>query len=69
MNQSSRYTHGLSLPPNLIGTYRSFGIGPVDQILGPSMKNQRGLARIIVIESGEELDYPIADILTDPIAT
>jgi len=50
----------------LVGTFRTFGeFGPVYEcltILAPDMLQVR------VVESGEEIDYPIQSALDDPIA-
>jgi Family of unknown function (DUF5397) len=55
----------------LIGTFRTFGrVGPVYEILKvnePSTGPQVTL-KIRVIESGEQLDYPLSDALDDPLA-
>lgn len=50
----------------LIGTYRSFGTeGPVYQIL--RMLGDDAV-RIVLVETGEELDYPLQEALRDPEA-
>lgn len=46
----------------LVGSYRRFGDGPVYQIV--SMVDG-DTAVIRVVESGEELEYPLAKILDD----
>lgn len=54
---------------NLIGTWRRFGIsGPVYEILAEGEKLPTGdeTLRVRVIETGEELDYKLTDILDDP---
>ncbi|MBD5655360.1 MAG: DUF5397 family protein [Candidatus Eremiobacteraeota bacterium] len=57
------------LPDELVGTFRTIGtIGPVYEIVGRQAPDDLTLAPIRVLESGEETDYPIADILQDPIA-
>ncbi|MDS4023000.1 MAG: DUF5397 family protein [Candidatus Competibacter sp.] len=56
-------------PHNLIGTWRRFGIsGPVYEILAEGEKLPTGdeTLRVRVIETGEELDYKLTDILDDP---
>jgi Family of unknown function (DUF5397) len=56
-------------PQLLVGTWRRFGrTGPVYEILAQSGIAASGsqLLRIRVIESGEELDYPLDEILDDP---
>ena len=51
---------------DLIGSYRRFGeIGPAYEVLaiaGP------GRVRIVVLESGEEVDYPVREVREDPDA-
>lgn len=55
----------------ILGSFRTFGrLGPVYEVLrvrepstGPSV-----MLHIRVIESGEELDYPLAAALDDPVA-
>lgn len=54
----------------LVGSVRRFGLeGPIYQVMGVGPRGADGAQhmRIVVIESGEELDYPIADLLIDPI--
>ncbi len=56
-------------PQILIGTWRRFGIfGPVYEIVAEGNKLPTGdeTLRIRVIETGEELDYKLADVLDDP---
>ena len=56
-------------PRSLIGTWRRFGpVGPVYEIVGTGTSRPKGRAsmRVRVVETGEELDYPLADILDDP---
>ncbi len=56
-------------PQALIGTWRRFGVaGPVYEILSEGATLQTGdeTLRIRVIETGEELDYKLADVLEDP---
>jgi hypothetical protein len=53
----------------LIGSIRRFGpVGPPYEIIGPVETGRDGAKqmRIRVIESDEDLDYPLADILDDP---
>ncbi len=56
-------------PDALVGTWRRFGaLGPVYEIIGvgaPLPSGDRKM-RIRVVESGEELDYRLAEILDDP---
>jgi len=50
----------------LVGTLRSFGEdGPVYQVL--RSVDERTL-NVVVVETGETLDYPLAQALEDPIA-
>jgi hypothetical protein len=56
-------------PQTLIGTWRRFGIfGPVYEIISPGEKLPAGdeTLRVRVVETGEELDYKLADVLDDP---
>lgn len=56
-------------PHHLIVTWRRFGIsGPAYEILAEGEKLPTGdeTLRIRVIETGEELDYKLTDILDDP---
>ena len=56
-------------PQQLVGTWRRFGrTGPVYEILATSQPRGNGDAqmRIRVLESGEELDYRLNEILDDP---
>jgi len=53
----------------LVGTWRRFGlVGPVYEVIGVGDKLSNGdlLMRIRVLESGEELDYRLSDIIDDP---
>lgn len=53
----------------LVGSWRRFGTeGPVYQIvsIGTASVDDRPTLRIHVLESGEELDYPLAKALDDP---
>lgn len=53
----------------LIGDVRRLGLaGPPYEILGPAVPAPDGAAqmRIQLIESNEEVDYPVSDILNDP---
>ena len=56
-------------PESLVGTWRRFGlVGPVYEIigLGKELPDHDRMMRVRVVESGEELDYRLADILDDP---
>ncbi|MCH9808725.1 MAG: DUF5397 domain-containing protein [Alphaproteobacteria bacterium] len=57
---------------DLIGSFRTFGShGPVYKILAvaDTPSDQDGSFLIRVVESGEELQYPLASILEDPVAS
>jgi hypothetical protein len=59
-------TQPASQPANLVGEYRSFGeYGPVYQILG-SVNGSK--VHVCVVQTGEELDYPLEQALADPQA-
>jgi hypothetical protein len=54
---------------DLIGTWRRFGsVGPVYEITGFGNEPTGSdlLMRVRVVETGEELDYRLAEILADP---
>jgi hypothetical protein len=56
-------------PANLVGTWRRFGVaGPVYEIIeaGKELPNGDRMMRIRVVESGEEVDYRLTEILDDP---
>ncbi len=53
----------------LVGSIRRFGLeGPPYEVVGPAATGVDGRARMHVrlLESGEELDYPVEDLVTDP---
>ncbi len=51
---------------DLVGTYRTFGrVGPAYEVIA---KVNGEKVHIRVLESGEELDYPVRDALEDPEA-
>ena len=55
----------------LVGSIRRFGlVGPPYEVLGPTTASARGEAqmRIHLLESDEQADYPVAEILRDPEA-
>jgi hypothetical protein len=55
--------------PRLVGTWRRFGaLGPVYEIIdtGPELADSDRMMRIRVLDSGEEVDYKLTDILDDP---
>ena len=71
MNVIVRSPRDVSLDPaSLIGSFRRFGLyGPIYEITAVAEVSQAEglLMHIRVLESGEELDYPLADILDDPL--
>lgn len=51
---------------DLIGTYRTFGeAGPVYEVV---RKVDGATVHIVVVETGEELNYPAVEALNDPEA-
>ena len=58
------------LPPNsLIGAFRRFGpYGPAYEVIGEGASGtaEGTLMKIRVLETGEETEYPLSDILADP---
>lgn len=51
-------------PNTLVGTFRRFGCGgPPYMVL--AINAERGTGTIRVLDSGEELDYPIGKIVDD----
>ena len=56
-------------PERLVGTWRRFGVvGPAYEIVktGEELPNGDRMMRVRVLESGEEVDYKLTDILDDP---
>ena len=56
-------------PEHLIGTWRRFGAaGPVFEIIGTGQDLPGGdrTMRVRVVESGEEVDYRLSEIVDDP---
>ena len=55
--------------PRSEGMIKSFGkFGPLYEVLGTAATGSKGeMVRIRVISSGELLDYPMADMLVDPL--
>ena len=54
----------------LVGSIRRLGlVGPPYEIVGPAAPGQNGepQMRIHLFESGEDVDYAVADILNDPL--
>ena len=69
VNQMHLETPTAARPGNLVGTWRRFGsFGPVYEIVGLGEDRSDGdrWMRIRVLETGEELDYRLADVLGDP---
>ena len=69
MSKIHTETGVLPQPADLVGTWRRFGaVGPVYEIIGAGTELAGGdcLMRIRVVESGEEVDYRLRDILDDP---
>lgn len=55
----------------LIGEVRRFGPeGPPYEVVGPTKSSDGGelLVSIHIIETGEDVDYPLHDLLQDPLA-
>jgi hypothetical protein len=55
---------------DLVGTFRRFGErGPVYEIAGasPAKSGAEVELWVRVVETGEELSYPLRDVLSDPI--
>ena len=51
---------------DLLGSYRTFGTdGPLYKVIGKTGETK---VRIVVVESGEELDYLVERALRDPEA-
>ncbi len=69
MTQPQTEVTNLPQPTNLVGTWRRFGaVGPVYEIIGAGhdLPGVDRLMRIRVVETGEEVDYRLAEILDDP---
>lgn len=52
-----------------VGTWRRFGpVGPVYEVIGDGADAVGGerMMRIRVLETGEEVDYPLEQLLADP---
>ena len=53
----------------LVGSIRRFGLeGPPYLVVGPAATGADGRPRmhVRVLESGEEFDYPVEDLVADP---
>lgn len=56
-------------PQQFVGKWRRFGlVGPVYEIIaaGTELPDGDALMRVRVVETGEEVDYRLFDILQDP---
>ena len=53
-----------------VGKINTFGLGPKYQVGQPIRRLQDGdwLVSIVLIETGEETEYPLSQILNDPEA-
>ena len=53
----------------LQGSIRRFGLeGPPYEVLGPaSSSSGEARMRILLLETNEQVDYPVRDILADPV--
>lgn len=54
----------------LIGSVRRFGLGgPPYEVLGPPTPSATGepQMRILFIESGDKVDYPLSEVVSDPV--
>jgi Family of unknown function (DUF5397) len=54
----------------LIGSIRRFGlVGPPYEVIGSARPSKSGAPqmRIHLLESNEDVDYPVSDIINDPI--
>ena len=72
MTQTHMDTAVLPRPASLIGTWRRFGAaGPVYEIIasGAVLPGGDRLMRVRVVETGEEVDYRLTEILDDPRET
>ncbi len=69
MTQSRMEPASRPLPAALVGTWRRFGaVGPVYEIIGTGRELPGGdrMMRVRVVETGEEVDYRLDEILDDP---
>lgn len=69
MTQSHTHSAPLPQPAALVGTWRRFGAaGPVYEVIsaGDELPGGDRLMRVRVVESGEEVDYRLTEILDDP---
>jgi hypothetical protein len=53
-----------------VGVFKTFGeYGPMYEVLGSAPRGPKGeMVAIRVFHSGEELDYPLSEVLEDPLA-
>jgi hypothetical protein len=59
----------LATPEQLLNTYRRFGrFGPAYQVIGIIRQLEGGdcLMKVHVVESEEDVEYPLSNILNDP---
>ena len=57
---------------SLVGSIRRFGLaGPPYEVVGPAASSATGETRMRarLLESSEDIDYPVEDILNDPVET
>jgi hypothetical protein len=60
----------VGIPVGVIGSIRTFGeYGPIYEVTGMAPANEDGepMVFILVIESGETLDYELEAVLADPL--
>jgi len=52
-----------------VGVIKTFGeTGPMYEVTGPAPRGRKGeMIAVRIVLSGEELDYPLADMLADPL--
>ncbi len=60
----------MAFPEDLVGMLKTVGdFGPPYQVLGPALtRNGKAYARIVLVESDEETDYPLDALRDDPTA-
>ncbi|MBA1159432.1 DUF5397 family protein [Microvirga sp. Marseille-Q2068] len=61
--------HAFPEPQQLVGTWRRFGlVGPVYEIIeaGEERPDGNRTMKVRVLETGEEVEYSLLDILDDP---
>ena len=71
MNVTVRSTDDVRIDPaQLVGSCRRFGLyGPIYEIIavGAVSSSEGLLMQVHVVTTGETVDYPLADILDDPL--